>query len=504
MNSLPETSYTPTDLSDLLKDGYENDASTEFAEKNTSRKTYLRILELNNSIIQFLLTPIHKISSLLMGLSKYKGMIDFLRESNFKQRSFWFLTLVLSIISLNIVFYNEFKFSQNPISALLNPNSGGELVPLKDSKPRHEVFGFAPYWTFNKLDNVDFSTLTTFAYFGVEVDGSGNLDRTGVGYQTFRSEKATEIFKKAHSNGTRVVLTVTQMKNGPILELMDNPEAQANMINQTVAEVKNRGIDGINVDLEYTGDPGSEYRVKFSTFVKNLTDKMHQEVPNSRVTVSVYASAVKEPKIYDIGSVAAAADGIFMMAYDFAVAGSDNAIPTAPLYGHKEGKYWYDISTAVEHFVAQMPSEKLILGVPWYGYNYAVNAPQVKAARNKGYYSYYKKGRRTYSYFVPIRSHAQTYSIVQNDIEATQSGWDEYGQVGWKAYQAGGTWRMIFMDDPKSLAIKYDFAKEKNLAGIGMWALGFDEGKSDMWVLLKEKFGEKNVADSSITGREIH
>jgi len=48
---------------------------------------------------------------------------------------------------------------------------------------------------------------------------------------------------------------------------------------------------------------------------------------------------------------------------------------------------------------------------------------------------------------------------------------------------------MIFLDDSKSLKIKYQFAKEKNLAGVGMWALGFDDGKHELWNLLNLEFG---------------
>ena len=243
-----------------------------------------------------------------------------------------------------------------------------------------------------------------------------------------------------------------------------------------------------------------------------MTKWMHQEIPNSKVTVSVYASSVKDPKIYDIKALADSSDGIFMMAYDFAVAGSSNAIPTSPLYGHKEGKYWYDVSTAVEHFLSKMPSDKLILGVPWYGYNYAVEEPKIKTATSKGYYTYYKKGKRTYSQFIPYKSYAQTYTLATNnitpnsdDITDYTEGFDEYGKVSYKAYYVPslGTWRMIFIEDQKSLGLKYDFAKEKGLAGVGMWALGFDDGKTEMWSLLREKFGLKDLANNTVLAKEI-
>lgn len=398
-----------------------------------------------------------------------------------------FLT-TLFLILLILPFFNN--YSSNLLSGLGSSKNDSAIIKVK--KNAHEVFGFAPYWTLNKLDNVDFSVLTTLAYFGLPIKGDGNIDKSDRGYIAFHSEKASSLFARAHKNGTRVVAALTQMDNDEIKSLMDDGIAQETAIVQIIAEVKNRGIDGINVDFEYVGNPGDAYKAKFSKFVKTLSERMHKELPGSQVTVSVYASSVRYPKIYDVGALADSTDGIFMMAYDFATVGSDKVIPTAPLYGYKEGKYWYDISTAVDDFLSVMPSNKLILGLPWYGYDYPVAQPEIKADKDNGYYSWYwYRGRKYKKFIARPKAHASTYAIARDGNE--RSGWDEMGQVGWRAYQDNDGWRMIFLDDVRSLGIKYDFAKDKRLGGVGMWALGFDHGNNEMWELLANKFGKKQV-----------
>jgi spore germination protein len=179
-----------------------------------------------------------------------------------------------------------------------------------------------------------------------------------------------------------------------------------------------------------------------------------------------------------------------MMAYDFAVASSQNAMPTDPLYGASTGKYWYDVSTAVNDFLTQMPANKLILGVPYYGYNYMVYSPTVKAETLASSW----RGSNV----------SETYSFVSNNVTAQMSGWDKEGEVGWKAYYDSSTqtWRIVFADDVKSLSLKYDFAKSKNLEGVGMWALGNDDGHSELWALLADKFGLK-LADAQAERRVI-
>lgn len=370
----------------------------------------------------------------------------------------------------------------------------GQMVFAKDAAPKpkkKEVFGFAPYWNFDKLDGVDFSVLTTLAYFDIPVDATGDFDIYSAGYQTFESDAATKLFDKAKNSGTRVVVTLTQMDNYSIEMLVSNKKSQEKLIKNTVNLVSDRGLKGVNIDFEYSGNPGQEIRDKFSQFVSDTCSAFHKKIPDSQVTVSVYASAAKDDNIHDLGKISKVSDGIFMMAYDFATYGADNAQPTAPLYGHKEGKYWYDISTAVSDFLTKMPASKLILGLPWYGYDYPVDQPEVLAATQKGYYYYYWYGRRRYTAYWQPETKVMVYADAQDDIDADQTGWDDLGKVNWKAYQEDGSWRMLFFDDCKSLKVKYDFAKQKGLGGVGIWALGFENGKTELWTLLKNEFGIK-------------
>ena len=401
-------------------------------------------------------------------------------------------SLILICLSLAIVTNNKEITTISEIISPLASATTNALTPLKEQKKGYQVYGYAPYWTINKLDNVDFKVLTTFAYFGVPIQTDGSLDRSDQGYKVFVSDKATSIFQRAHDAGTKINLTVTLMDNDQILAFLDNPQAQETTINEIVTEVKNRGIDGVSIDIEYAGNPDPSYRGKFSKFVENTSNRMHQEIPGSQVTVAVYALSAKQPQLYDIGALGASADSIFMMAYDFSVKGSKSSQPTAPLYGHKEGKYYYDIATAVEDFLEVMPAEKLILGVPYYGYNYLVYEPRVKGATRP---AHSWRGKPA----------VQTYSIAQANVNPNMSGindykegWDEDAQVGWRAYKLAesDTWRMVFVEDEKSLGIKYDFAKSRNLAGVGIWALGFDDGHTELWTLLSNKFGVKNIADS--------
>ena len=439
-------------------------------------------------------------------IPQLKRIIGFFAQKSFLLKIEKIKKLPAFIIAA--LFLTGFLIPENIKLDIISPVTffSGEV---KKTPPRqNEIFGFAPYWVFGeKLKNIDFNVLTTFAYFGIEVNDNGNLNRDNQSYKVFKSNEASEIFNKAHQSGTKVVLTLTQMDNSTIEAFLDNNKAQEKAIAQAVWEVGRRGIDGINLDFEYLGNPGPNYRNKFSRFVKRFSEVFHSWLSDPYVTVSVYASSAKDPKLYDIGSLSKSTDGIFMMAYDFATSSSKEAMPTAPLYGHKEGVYWYDISTAVTDFLAEMPPEKLILGLPWYGYNYPVKSPQIKASVNNGYYVSKRVGRKFYRRFVSLPKPAQTHSIVSSFIKPDntglsdyKTGWDEFGQVGFRSYyqKNEGVYRMVFIEDEASLSLKYDFALDKNLMGVGVWALGFEDG-DDLWKGLRDKFGVKIADGGEIT-----
>lgn len=418
------------------------------------------------------------------------------------------LKRILTGFIVGFIFFSFIsRFLKDIPSKLLSPlPSQFSFLRQKNSNAektkKTEVFGFAPYWNFDKLENINFSTLTTLAYFDIPVLSDGSFDVNSPGYRTFDSDKAKEFFQKAQNWQTKVVVTLTQMDRYDIICFLDNEEAQRFLTKQAVDIVKKNGLDGINIDFEYISNPGEDYRKKFSDFVFMLTSEMHNNVPNSQVSVSVLASSVKDLKLYDIKTLSQNSDAIFMMAYDFANANSETAMPTAPLNGHETGKYWYDISYAVSDFLTQMPPEKLILGLPWYGYDYPVYTAKVNSATYKGYYSYYWYRYRKYWTYVKPPTKVTFYSDAQDSIKPEQEGWDDDGKVSWVSYtDESGYTRMLFMEDVKSLKLKYDFAKDKKLAGVGIWALGYDEGKTELWDLLSEEFGVK-FAENSMPGKK--
>ena len=119
------------------------------------------------------------------------------------------------------------------------------------------------------------------------------------------------------------------------------------------------------------------------------------------------------------------------------------------------------------------------MGVPYYGYNWVVETDEEYAKRIEG------------DDAIGF-SKSQAYEDVMETILENNPNimWDELGQTPFFTYisEETGQIREVYYENAQSLAAKYDLINENNLAGVGIWALGYDGGYVELWDLLHEKF----------------
>jgi hypothetical protein len=319
----------------------------------------------------------------------------------------------------------------------------------------HELFGFAPYWSLGGAAGFDVRDLTTVAYFGVDVAADGSLIQSGSGWQGYRSQALVDLIDRAHAAGARVVLTAKSF-DGPTLDaLSSTPGAADRLAGQLTAAIGQKRMDGANLDFE--GLHGAD-RPGFARFAARVSQLLHQANPHWQVTVDTYASsALDTTGFFDVPALAAAVDGLFVMAYDMNHTSSPS--PVAPL----TGTAWND-TLAVSSYVAVAPAAKVLLGVPFYGYDWPTAGGGLGSAATGP-------------------PSAVGYGQVAAARHAEQ--WDAAAQVPWTAYQDGaGQWHQVYYDDPQSLALKVQLADREGLGGLGIWALGMDGNDSSVMAAL--------------------
>jgi len=340
---------------------------------------------------------------------------------------------------------------------------------LVDSAPlqSHEVFGYAPYWSLPASSGFDVKDLTTLAYFSVDANSDGSLAQTGPGWNGYQSQDLVNLVTRAHAAGARVVLTVTCFDQRALDRITSDPNAPARLSAALIAAIQAKHLDGVNFDFEGLG---SADRAGLTRLVTAVSAALHATDPHWQVSMAVYASAAGDPGgFYDVAALAPALDAFFVMAYDMNSRSQPSA--TSPLLGPAASD-----TVALEQFCRIVPPSKIILGLPYYGYDWPTTdgSPTATATGPES----------------PV-----TDSTVASSGHPTY--WDPVTDTPWTAYQVGTQWHKTYFDDPTSLALKAHLANSFHVAGVGIWALGMDGNDPAMLAAL---LGNAPVAKDGQTG----
>ena len=334
-----------------------------------------------------------------------------------------------------------------------------ELIPLFRSTESNQtldrtVFGYYPYWMGSAWLNLDYSLLSTIAYFGAEANSTGGID-------DWHSWPPNNLITTAHNAGVEVVLTVTLFNSNTISSLLSNANYRQILITTLVNSVSSAGADGVNIDFEGLPSSQKENMVQFITDLKAAFDSA---IPGSQVTLAT--PAVDWSGAWDYDQLAINSDGLMIMAYDYHWSNAPTTGPVAPLTG------WgtYNVTWTVNDYLTWSGglNDKLILGCPYYGYDWPAESG------NGGANTTASGTAKTYSVAEPL---AQTYGKLR----------DNDSQSPWYRYQSSG-WRQCWYDDSLSLSLKYDLVNQHDLQGIGIWALGYDGDNTELWNAINEKF----------------
>ncbi len=367
----------------------------------------------------------------------------------------------------NSVFINQFGLDPDKAFATKYP----PVYITKKGSLSKEVFGYLPYWSLKRAKDINIDILTTVSYFGLEIDSGGNVIKKDVAgnelaaWNGLGSKEFKDFTIRAHNNKTKVQLTFKCFSRVNMEKLAVSPDAQNNFINSALTLMEAHNLDGINLDFEYIGTPSPQVRDAFSSIVIRLNKQMKEKYPKAKLSIATFVDAATNNRIHDISVLAQHADSIVIMGYDFRTPGSSAAGPIAPM-----GGYALNLKSLMNDYLDKAPADKLILTVPYYGYDWPVDQNS-------------ENGKVTSRANVKVLAYAE----IMDSSKHSKINWDEESQTPWYSYNDGQI-RVVHFENTRSLGIKFDFVNQKNMQGIGIWALGFDGSRPDLLQLLANKF----------------
>jgi spore germination protein YaaH len=318
----------------------------------------------------------------------------------------------------------------------------------------HVVFGYHPYWIADAVTlGYDFSLLSHLAYF------SGEVDAPSGEFLTVRDWHSAPVLDRARAAGVKIQLAVTNFGAADNRSLLSAPAARDTLIRRIVAMLQERAADGVSIDFEAV--PGDQ-RDNLTAFFAALDAALAAALPDAEISAAV--PAVDWNDAWDVPALREHIDLFFLMCYDYFWSSSSTAGPVSPIQGSS-----YNVTRSLTIWMQKgTPAGRLVLGVPYYGYDWPVTSDAPGAATT---------GRAT----------ARTYSYVNSMPGVQQKQWSETYRNPWFPY-GSGDWRQVWFDDVTSLGEKYDLVRDLGLAGTGIWALGYDADRPELWELLRGKF----------------
>jgi spore germination protein YaaH len=352
--------------------------------------------------------------------------------------------------SLDLALYPSHSAHPTPPSNMGNGAASRQLCDLSK-----QVYGWHPYWaTTTQFNNYDYSLLSTLCYFSYEL-----VPSTG-SYSSIHAWKTTNAITLAQAAGSNVDLCVTNFGSTNNTTFLNNSTAWGVLTDSLISLLNYRNANGVNIDFE---GMGSSHRVPFTNFMTYFCNRLHTERPGTKVSMALYA--VDWSNSFDIAALNAVVDAFIIMGYDYHYSGG-SAGPGGPLHhGSAWSGYTYTQNRSVNYYLNQgVTPSKLLLGVPYYGIEWPTADSNVPTSSTTG------------------TGTSRTYNYVRNNYTGTYSyQWDQSSLTPYYAFQSAGQWKQCWYDDENSLGERYDMVLDKNIGGIGIWALGYDDGYNELW-----------------------
>ncbi|XP_078515398.1 di-N-acetylchitobiase-like [Lissotriton helveticus] len=329
----------------------------------------------------------------------------------------WVICLVLAVASRRV---------RATSAAAVCPCADPKLCEPITEVRNQEVFAFdvgGKDWRF-----YDWTMITTIATFG---------------------DYDPELMCYAHSKRARVVV-----KGNVGLKDMIDPGNRTAWIAQQLDQAKKMHLDGINLDIEEDVRLYSPEYNALTALVQETAEAFHKEIQGSQVSFDgTWSPRGAVGRCYNYSAIANACDYLFVMSYDMwysvGVAGANSP--------YKEALAGYE-----DYINLGIDQKKLVMGVPWYGYDYVCH-------------SLYKERVCT----IKLTSHYKSkvgnqvcYKTLMKQVNGSLTGrlWDDGVKSPYFDYKdTTGSLHQVWYDDPQSVSMKALYVKERGLGGIGMW-----------------------------------
>ena len=341
-------------------------------------------------------------------------------------------------------------------------------------KPENEVFGWHPYWMGSAWESYPFELLSTISYFSYKLDpNSGSYTNP----QQMNEWRNTAMIDSAKLKNTKVLLTVSFHGYKNNNSFLGDQAKWGVLIDSLSTLLLDRDADGVDINFENL--PYLK-RGSFNRFIEELRKRLNQKFDSKTPIISLTLPAVDSREIFDVVDLQKFVDLFVIMGYDYNT-GPQLQGAVAPLIPFETKNI--SLNTTLKYYLeAGINPSKTVLALPYYGsmlegtlgewgstssmFERKVTYREVMSIFNDEFVT-----KNNFSPILEKKSMTNYFNITYPD----------------------NTTKEVWFDDDYTLGKKYDFAITNKLKGIGIWALGYDNGYNELWDVIETKFATDAV-----------
>ncbi len=251
-----------------------------------------------------------------------------------------------------------------------------------------------------------------------------------------------EAIRLARSQNTVPLLVLTSIdetggfSGERAARFLDNAAAWPVLIEALKRTLNERNYGGVDVDFEYLPP-------RLAATYAEFINRLRQELAPKPVFVALAPKKSSEQRgllyeAHDYAALGAAASGVLVMTYEWGYTyGPPMAV--APLD---------QVTEVLEYAVSQIPANKILMGLPNYGYDWMLPYEEGRPARSIGNYEAIALARK--------------YGAEIQFDEKAQSPWFRY-------YDNRGNQHEVWFEDARSYQAKLRLAQRLGLKGVSIW-----------------------------------
>ena len=338
------------------------------------------------------------------------------------------------------------------------------VLPQRPTEPRAQkpfyVWAYHPWWVGDAWQQYDWSVLDELLFFDLKIDATGRFSEAN-GWPLVW----LDLIRQARVVHVPITPTISLFSRDDFVLLFSSTLHRRVLVDYLIEAVQLTQAPGVHLDFEIFESVPEVARAGFTAFVRDLRHALDALDGNHMLTM--YALAFDPGDVFDESALVPYIDYFVVQGYDLHWKGGATAGPVAPVRGWGTANW----EAVLSRFLSLgVPRSKIIMALPFYGYEWPVASPEPGAPT---------RGAGVSVTYAPVDTTAMPLFRISALERVRQFGFkrDPLSQSPYYVFRDSTGWVQGWFEDPVSIREKIQFVKQHRLAGIAIFVPAYDNGE---------------------------